>query len=538
MIKLSVLAFLFALSWNCFAQPKLVVGIVIDQMRYDYLNKYNKEYSSGGFKKFYSEGYVYNNHHYNYAPTVTGPGHASIFTGTSPAIHGIIGNEWYDAVNKRTVYCAEDSHVIPIGTNNKDCQRSPSLMLSTTIGDQLRIHTSMQSKVIGIALKDRGAILSAGHLANGAFWLDFTSANFVTSSYYKDALPEWVNQFNNKKLANHYLNQTWSLLRPVSDYPETDDVPYEKLFKGETKSVLPYDLNKLKANNGIGVIANTPWGNNLTVDFAIAAIEGEHLGQNKNTDMLTLSFSAPDYMGHQFGPHSREIHDMYIRLDLELKRLIDYLDKTFGLKNIIIFLTADHGAADVPAYIKSNTRYYSENKIKASLNNALLKDWGTDSLIENVSNLQIFLNHSLMHVKHISEDNILATCRQNLQRLDGIYDIISSRQLGSCPWVDEFCTVIKNGYNPKRSGDLILMGEPGWIGDYSLAGGTTHGSPFIYDTHVPMLWMGWGIRNGSSYQKTETPDIAPTLAALLGCSEPNGTTGKPMMDVLLNKTTK
>ncbi|GAC1425545.1 MAG: alkaline phosphatase family protein [Flavisolibacter sp.] len=507
-------------------------------MRYDYLNKYNKEYSSGGFKKFYSEGYVYNNHHYNYAPTVTGPGHASIFTGTSPAIHGIIGNEWYDAVNKRTVYCAEDSHVIPIGTNNKDCQRSPSLMLSTTIGDQLRIHTSMQSKVIGIALKDRGAILSAGHLANGAFWLDFTSANFVTSSYYKDALPEWVNQFNNKKLANHYLNQTWSLLRPVSDYPETDDVPYEKLFKGETKSVLPYDLNKLKANNGIGVIANTPWGNNLTVDFAIAAIEGEHLGQNKNTDMLTLSFSAPDYMGHQFGPHSREIHDMYIRLDLELKRLIDYLDKTFGLKNIIIFLTADHGAADVPAYIKSNTRYYSENKIKASLNNALLKDWGTDSLIENVSNLQIFLNHSLMHVKHISEDNILATCRQNLQRLDGIYDIISSRQLGSCPWVDEFCTVIKNGYNPKRSGDLILMGEPGWIGDYSLAGGTTHGSPFIYDTHVPMLWMGWGIRNGSSYQKTETPDIAPTLAALLGCSEPNGTTGKPMMDVLLNKTTK
>ena len=511
-----------------FSQPKLVVGIVVDQMRYDYLTKYNEQYTEGGFTRFYSKGFVYANHNYNYSPTLTGPGHASVYTGTTPAINGIIGNEWYNKINKKDVYCAEDFSVQPVGTDNSESKRSPVLMNTTTIGDQLRFHTSMQSKVVGVALKDRGAILPAGHRANGAFWFDGKSGNFVTSTYYMPQLPEWVQQFNEKKLPGQYLNQQWNLLLPADKYPETDDVLYEIPYRSLSKAVFPYDLKKLAENTSSGIVVSTPFGNTLTVDFAIATIEGENLGSNKVTDMLAVSFSTPDYMGHQFGPHSREIHDMYLRLDLELKRFFDYLDKKFGMDNVLVFLTADHGAADVPAFVKSNTGYYSENKIQNYLNDVLQKKFRKGPLIENVSNLQIFLNHSVMEKFKIDEEDILQTCKQNIDSLSGIYGIMLASDLGECSWVSKECELLKNGYNPKRSGDLILMAQPGWIGDYSLRGGTTHGSPFVYDTHVPMLWMGWKIPHGISYQRTEIPDIAPTLAMMLGCSAPNGTTGTPM----------
>lgn len=515
-----------------YTQPKLVLGIVIDQMRYDYLTKYNDQYSEGGFKRFYNTGFVYSNHNYNYVPTVTGPGHASIYTGVSPAFNGIIGNEWYDKITKKGVYCAEDNNVLPVGTDNPDSKRSPVLMLTTTIGDQLRFHTAMLSKVYGIALKDRGAILPAGHRANGAFWFDTKSANFVTSSYYCQQLPDWVNQFNAKRLPDKYLNQQWDLLLPADKYPETDDVPFEIPYKGLTNGVFPYDLKKLREGSSSGIIVATPFGNALTVDFAIATIEGEKLGSNSVPDMLTVSFSTPDYMGHQFGPHSREIHDMYVRLDLELKRLFEYLDIKFGLGNVLVFLTADHGAADIPAYVKSNTGYYSETKIQNVLNSALEKEFHKTSIIEDVSNLQVFLDRGLIEKYKIDEKLILQTCKRNIDSLYGIHDVLLAADLAKCNSVERICELLKNGYNPKRSGDLLLIGEPGWISDYSLRGGTTHGSSFIYDTHVPMMWMGWKIPKGISYERTETPDIAPTLALILGCNPPNGTMGTPMVSLL------
>lgn len=514
------------------AQPKLIVGIVIDQMRYDYLTKYSGQYSTGGFRRFYKQGFVYQNHNYNYVPTVTGCGHASIYTGTTPAINGIIANEWYDKNQKREVYCAEDNSVQPVGTDSKDSKRSPALLLSTTIGDELRLYTSMRSKVIGICIKDRGAILPAGHRANAAYWYDPATGRFVTSSYYEPALPQWVQNFNDKKLAEKYLDQTWDLLRPAADYPETDDLPYERPYKGLSRSVFPYDLRKLRTDNGLGLIASTPFGNTLLADFAIATIEGEQLGRNTVPDMLTVSFSSPDYLGHQFGPQSREIHDMYLRLDLELKRLFDYLDKTFGLNNVVVFLTADHGVADIPLYVQSNTGYYSENKIKNQLNRTLQTRLGLDSLIENVSNLQVFLNHSLLRDKNLTVSQVVQICRDNLDSLQGISAVIGATELGSYPLPALEYELLRNGYNPQRSGDIMLIAQPGWIGDYAAKGGTTHGSLYIYDTHVPMLWMGWHIPIGMSYQRTETPDIAVTLASLIGCIAPNGATGMPMVQML------
>ncbi len=527
---------LLSLAWlmaaNLQAQPKLVVGIVVDQMRSDYLTKYQDQLSEGGFKRLLSSGYVMANHYYNYVPTFTGPGHAAIYTGTTPAVNGIIGNEWYDKTTGERVYCAQDTSVQLIGTDRPSAGRSPVLMQSSSIMDQWRFHTSLQAKTIGIAIKDRSAILPAGHRATGAYWLEGDSGNFVTSSYYTNALPAWVTRFNEQALAEQYLRQNWDLLLDPSAYREVDDELFEKRYRGRDNSTFPYDLKQVRQDNGLDVISSTPFGNNLTVDFAIAAIEGEQLGQNSVTDMLALSFSTPDIMGHQFGPHSREMHDMYLRLDLEMERFFNYLDETIGMENVLIFLTADHGVADIPAYVESNTGYYSGRTIQQALNAALRQELGVDSLIENISNEQVFLDWDLLKEHQLDLQRVLAVSKAHLPAGQGIYDLMLANELGQCGWVDALCSLLKNGYHPQRSGDMLLVMQPGWISDSSRKGGTTHGSPFSYDTHVPMMWMGWKIPKGITYERTEIPDIAPTLALLLGSAFPNGTTGTPMVPLL------
>ncbi|TXK45714.1 alkaline phosphatase family protein [Pontibacter qinzhouensis] len=529
----------FLLNSPLLAQPKLVVGIVVDQMRYDYLSKYQGQLSEGGFRRFLIDGYVMANHYYNYVPTFTGPGHAAIYTGTTPAVNGIIGNEWYDKTTGQSVYCVEDSSVQPVGTEKPSARRSPVLMQSTSILDQWRFHTSMKAKTIGVAIKDRSAILPAGHRASGAFWMDATSGGFVTSSYYMAQLPDWVKRFNERNLAEKYLSQKWDLLLSEKHYAETDDAAFEKNYKGLDKPVLPYDLPQIRKNSGLGILSSTPFGNTITVDFAIAAIEGEQLGQDSITDILALSFSSPDIIGHQFGPHSREVHDTYLRLDQEMQRFLKYLDKKFGMDNVLIFLTADHGAADVPAYVKSNTGYYSGKKIQDVLNGALKQGLGVDGLVRNVSNEQVFLDWSLISKHKIDLQQVLLLSKQSLSARQGVYDIMLASDLGQCRWVSSLCDLVRNGYNPQRSGDMLLVMQPGWISDYySSAGGTTHGSPFSYDTHIPMMWLGWKVPNGITYERTVIPDIAPTLSLLLGNSMPNGTTGTPMVPLLESISTQ
>ncbi len=248
--------------------------------------------------------------------------------------------------------------------------------------------------------------------------------------------------------------------------------------------------------------------------------------------MLALSFSSPDIMGHQFGPHSREMYDMYLRLDLELERFFDYLDEAIGMENVLIFLTVDHGVADIPMYVESNTGYYSGKTIQEALNAALRQELGVDSLIRDISNEQVFLDGERLKVHQLDPQQILAITKANLPAEQGIYDIMLASDLGQCGWIDVLCTLVKNGYHPQRSGDMLLVMQPGWISDYSRDGGTTHGSPFSYDTHVPMMWMGWKIPRGITYERTEIPDIAPTLALLLGTSFPNGTTRTLMVPLL------
>jgi len=324
--------FLIFISISSFAQvksktsPKLVVGIVVDQMRNDYLQRYEKRFGEGGFAKLMNEGFYNRNLHYNYIPTYTGPGHASIYTGTTPAVHGIVANDWYQRSTETMVNCVEDSAFVGVGGSIEEGRVSPKRLLASTITDELKLNCKNSCKVIGISLKDRGASLPAGHLADGAYWFDDKEGTFMTSSYYMETLPTWVSNFNNKKLPSLYSEKTWNTLYPIETYTASnpDDSKYEMIVKGKEKAVFPYDLKVLKKNYNFGLIGYTPFGNTLLTDLAIAAMEGENLGKDETTDFLAISYSSPDIAGHAFGPRSVEIEDMYLRLDQELARLIAY----------------------------------------------------------------------------------------------------------------------------------------------------------------------------------------------------------------------
>ena len=511
------------------AKPKLVVGIVVDQMRYDYLTRFYNKYGNGGFKRLINEGFNCKNNHYNYVPTFTGPGHASIFTGTSPKNHGIIANYWYDKFSKETVYCAEDSSVSAVGSDTDRDRMSPHRMKTTTFADENRLFTQMRGKTIGISIKDRGAILPAGHSANAAYWFrGADEGNFITSSYYMNSLPSWVNEFNATNTAESYLRE-WNTLYDIDTYTESgsDLNVFEGGFKGQENATFPYDLAVLKdSNKGFDIIKATPFGNSIVADFAIKAIEAEELGKDNITDVLTVSFSSTDYVGHNFGVNSKEIEDTYIRLDKDLERLFQALDAQVGVGEYTLFLTADHGAVEVPAYLQSAkipAGYFNKDEFKKQLNAFLTKEFQASDLIESISNDQIFLNRTslkqwdldLKDVQYAIVNEVI-----NYKHIDKVY---SSRTMQNATFSGGIEALLQNGYHQKRSGDIILVKDPAVI-SYSKTG-STHGSGSTFDTHVPLLFYGNGIKKGSTLTKTEIIDIAPTISALLGISYPNGATG-------------
>ena len=309
--------------------PKLVVGIVVDQMKYDYIYRYWNKLGEGGFKRLVKEGFEFSNTKYNYAPTVTGPGHASIFTGATPSLHGIISNDWYNRATKQFVYCVDDSTFKTVGSKGNAGMMSPANLMVNTIGDELKLATNFKAKVIGIALKDRGAVLTAGHAANAAYWFDSKSGNWITSSYYMPDLPGWVNTFNALKYPQQYSKMVWNTLLDISKYTEStpDDTPYESAYKGEDSPTFPHDFGKLNSKDYEN-IRRSPFGNTMTKDFAKAAITAEQLGGDEITDMLCVSFSSTDYIGHQFGTNAIETEDCYLRLDKDIEDFLDFLDKS------------------------------------------------------------------------------------------------------------------------------------------------------------------------------------------------------------------
>jgi predicted AlkP superfamily pyrophosphatase or phosphodiesterase len=513
------------------SKPKLVVGIVVDQMRYDFLYRYESKYGKGGFRRLINEGFNAKNLHYNYGPTVTAAGHAAIFTGSVPNVNGIIGNDWYDQKLNKTMYCVDDSTVKAVGNNSNAGKMSPKNLLVSTITDQLRIANNFKSKTIGIALKDRGSILPAGHNANAAYWFDGSDGNWITSTFYMSELPKWVADYNSQKVVEKYRNKSWTTLLPIENYTEStsDDQIYESKFTGETKSTFPHDF--LKTNGNINeLIKSTPFGNELTKDFALAAIENEELGMGKYTDFLTVSFSSPDYAGHAYGPNSIEVEDVYLKLDNDIAEILTKLDAKLGKNNYVVFLSADHGVADVPGFWKQNKMPAGVMAYTAAMNvaNQTLKEkFGIEKLIETEDNSQFYLNDQIMNDKNLKINDIFPIIKKSLMPFEMVADIINLHEVENANLPNILKSKVINGLNSKRSGDIMILLKPMHFTGRST--GTTHGSIYNYDTHVPALFFGWKIPKGETSLPYSISDIAPTIANLLNILEPSGNIGNPII---------
>lgn len=519
------------------ARPKLVVGIVIDQMRWDYLYRYYNVFkATGGFKRLINDGFSCDNTLIPYTPTYTAPGHTCIYTGSVPAIHGITGNDWYDNQQRKNVYCTDDSTVTTVGSATNAGKMSPHNLLVSTITDELRLATNFQSKVIGVALKDRGSILPAGHTANGAYWYDYKTGDFITSTYYNDELPGWVKTFNQGKMVDSLYGLNWDISLPreiYEQYSTEDNSAYEGKPLGKDSSVFPYDLGRF-AGKDYGKIAYTPYGNTLTAAMAMAAIKGEGLGKGGTTDFLAVSFSSPDYIGHAFGPNSWEQLDDYARLDETLGKLLDYLDATIGKNQYTVFLSADHGVANAAGFAKEYglPGGVFDNGATVKQMNAQLKDkYGKDRIVRGIENYQVLLNNDLLDsTEFINRNDIIDWVLNYLQKQEAIARVFPLNELGTTVLNSKEKEMITNGYYPTRSGDIQIILKPGYY--EGGATGTTHGLWNPYDAHIPLLFYGWGIKHGKINRETYMTDISATLAALLHIQMPSGCIGHVIEDVM------
>lgn len=516
-------------------KPKLVVGLVIDQMRWDYLYRYQSKYIDGGFKRLLNTGYSFNNVMIPYIPTVTALGHTSVYTGSVPSIHGIAGNDWTDKTTGKNVYCTTDTSVQAVGTSNaKIGQHSPKNLWSTTITDQLGIATNFRSKVVGVSLKDRASILPAGHNPTGAFWFDDSSGDFITSSYYMNDLPVWVKDFNAKNLPKSLVANGWNTLLPIEQYTEStsDNNKWEGLLGSAKTPTFPYSNlaadYEVKKDN----IRSTPFGNTLTLKFAEAAIDGYQMGRNADTDFLAINIASTDYAGHKFGPNSIEVEDVYLRLDRDLAAFFKMLDAKVGKGKYLVFLTADHGAAHAEGYMETNkmaTGFFGE-EFEKTLNSKLKEKFGEDKMIWGIDNYQVYLNQNLIKEKNLDADEIKGEVIKILKADPTVLYVVDLDEVAEASIPEPIKTRIINGYNWQRSGDIQVISHDGMLPPYSKTG-TTHSVWNSYDAHIPLIFMGTGIKNGQSNKPHFMTDIAPTLAQILKIENPSGCIGNPIPEV-------
>ncbi|MDQ3050476.1 MAG: alkaline phosphatase family protein [Bacteroidota bacterium] len=515
-------------------KPKLIVGIVVDQMRYDYLTRYWHRFGNDGFRKLVNGGFNCSNTHHNYIPTYTGPGHASIYTGTTPAVHGIIGNDWYNRNAKRRMYVTEDTTMTGTGTTAYAGKMSPVNLLTTTFSDELRLASNLRSKVIGVALKDRGSILPAGHSANAAYWLEGSTGNWISSGWYLKALPEWVNTFNARKLPVEYVKNPWTTLYPIESYTAStaDDTPYEDLFHGETKPVFPHSFPATNTNM-YQMFTASPYGNNITKEFAITAMKAEELGKDSITDLLAVSFSSPDFIGHQYGTHAVETEDCYLRLDRDIAELITAAEEFVGKGNVLFFLTADHAAIPNVKFLADQqipAGIYSGSRANEALQKHLNETYGIQKWVLSFYNDQIHLDHDLLRKNKIDADVMTEEIRRFFMQYKDIANVLTGKELSVNEYTWGIRSYVQKGFSAKRSGDVVLILEPGLV-EYK-SKGTDHGAGYTYDTHVPLLFYGWNISPGSTSRHINITDIAPTITQMLGIQAPSGCTGTVISELL------
>ncbi len=500
-------------------KPKLVVAIIIDQFRYDYLTRFRSDYH-GGLDRLLTSGADFTNAFYAQVPTVTAVGHSIFLSGAMPAVSGIVGNAWYDRDEHQVVTSVCDWSTTVVGGRQAEkgprCTdsdpASPKRLLATTLGDELK-EVSPNSRVIGISIKARAAILPSGHRADGAFWLDDASGDFVSSSYYMAELPAWAKAFNDRKLPAKYINQKW---------PHFPDWTFTGSNSAEPYAQLPA----------------SPWGNELIEEFAEESIAGEKLGQRGVTDLLTISFSSNDYIGHRVGPDAPEVRDMSIRTDQLLAKLFRVIGGRVGMENVIVVLSADHGVAPIPDRHQRMPGGYLSAHLENVVSSALNQEFGkADWLMPSAGGEGLYFNREAIEgAKHrdgtrASEDEIYRAAQAALLGAPPLHvaRVYSRRQLENGIAGDFIASAEMNGFFPRRSGDLSIVLESGYVPGNS---GTTHFSPYAYDRHVPVLFMGPGIRPGRYHISIEPNDIAPTLATMLDIQTPSGSSGRVLAEML------
>lgn len=522
------------------SQPKLVVGIVIDQMRWDYLQRFKPLFkSNGGFKKLLNGGFSCNNTMVPYTPTVTACGHTCIYTGSVPNIHGIAGNDWYDNILHKKIYCTQDDTIVGIGNVNekdKEGKMSPRNLLVTTITDELKLATNFKSKVIGISLKDRGSILPAGHSANAAYWYNKNSGNFISSNYYMQQLPAWASNFNTKKMVDSFYNLGWQLSLSNNvylQYCSKDEEIYEDKLFGKAQPTFPYNLSQF-INKDYEKIMTTPFGNVLTTTFAKAAIINENLGKNAVLDFLTISYSSPDKVGHSFGPNSWELLDCYIKLDEELGKLLNFLDEQIGANNYLCFLTADHAIGHSPEFLQQHNLPGGKLdvvQLKDTLNKQLQTIYGVSKLVKAIYNEQISFDISELEKNKLDKLSVYNTVINFLNQLAQIDKAFIIKDALTLPLTQTIREMVVNGFYEQRSGQIQFIFKPGYI-DGWIGSAAEHSVWNTYDAHIPLLFYGHGIKKGNTYRQTYMTDIAATLAALLNIQMPSGCIGKVIEEVM------
>ncbi|WP_029277337.1 alkaline phosphatase PafA [Pedobacter borealis] len=514
-------------------RPKLVVGLVVDQMRWDYLYRYYNRYSDGGFKRMLNEGFSAENTFIPYTPTYTACGHSSIYTGSVPAINGIIGNEWYDRESKRGVYCVGDTTVKTVGSGTGAGLMSPKNLLVTTVTDELRLATNFKSKVISISLKDRGAILPGGHAANAAYWFDGGTGNWISCTHYMTQLPSWIMDYNKLKMADKYFEKNWNTLYPIETYDQStaDNKTYEGKSKEEQTVTFPHPF-KLYIGKDYDRIKSSPYGNAMTLELAKMAISSEHLGQRGQTDFLAVSCSSTDYVGHQYGPNSIEVEDTYLRLDQELSQFFNYLDAKIGKGNYLVFLSADHGAAHVPAFMTENKLpggLFNEVPVMAGLNTEIEQKFQVKNAIVTYTNSQIYFDHGAIKEANASLEAIKALTVERLKEQEEVMDALDLSKLAGSTLPEPIKRALTNGYNAHRSGDIYYILKSNYFEGGKT--GTTHGAWYPYDSHIPCMFMGWNVKQGKTNKTHYITDIAATVAAMLHIQMPSGCIGEPITEL-------
>ncbi len=515
-------------------KPKLVVGIIASQFRHDYIARYWDKFTDNGFKQLANRGTYCKNATYSHLLNDKGVGTATIVTGANPSGHGIVGDSWYNDLKGKIIPAIYDESVKTVGGPFETGKCSPHQLLGTTFSDELNLNNNFKSKVIGVSLEPSSAVLSAGHTGNSAYWFDIQNGNFISSSFYGESLPNWVNEFNAKKLPETYMEKTWSPLLPIEEYTASlpDKNNYEDGYKNQSE--FPYELDKIskiyRKKESMSIMNASPFGDNLVKDFAIQAIVHENMGQDDFTDFLFMNFTALEQIGNLFGPLSVEVEDAVLRLDRELAHFLDFIKESIGIENTLIFFTAEHGLGHRPEYLSDHkipSGYFTSTSALSLLKSYLNNQYGKGDWVKQYHARQIYLNRSLIESADLSLAEVQEGVANLMLQFSGVENTLTATSLINTNYTDGNFKKIQNGYNQKRSGDVIINLKNGWIEKQGRRV-YSYGS----DTRVPLIFYGWKIKRKSIIKPVNLTDIAPTISVLLETAYPNSCNGVPIEEVI------